>query len=220
MWPSVRSRLLPWLARWEGSVSWMYLDVLGRVATGIGTDLNSPQAANALIWRHPGGQQASPDEVVHEWLRVKAMTSSAKLGGGNAVWRDSAHLTVDPDSLAEYPDALLEGYESVLRTRIQGYDALPGPAQLARLRTAYAEGPGARWPKLDAALSAQDWATAVEECSPGDYARQNASYRASYDAVCELYRIAPDWPGDSLPDVLPGEPGYGATSSAGVASNP
>lgn len=209
MWPSVRSRIVPWLSVFEGAgAPVMGLDIYGRVQTRHGCDIDDPRTAYMLTWKHTGGQVATQDEVYHEWARVKAMQNHKLEGGSSAVFVDSAHLFVDENSLVAYLDNLVAGKEAFLRTVIDGYDDLPGPAQLARLRTSYAgEGPHG-WPKLNAALSARQWDVAVVECMPGDYDRQNESYRKSYDAVRELYRISPDWLDGAMPDVLPGEPGY------------
>jgi hypothetical protein len=209
MWPSVAARIVPWLSNFEGvGAPVMGLDIYGRVQTRHGCDLDDPRIAYRLTWRHAGGQVATQDEVYHEWARVKAMQSHKLEGGSSKAFTDSAHLYVDETSLVAYLDGLIAGKEAYLRTVIDDYDGLPAPAQLARLRTSYA-GEGAHgWPKLNAALSARNWSVAMAECMPGDYGRQNSSYRASYDAVRELYRIADAGQGDWLPDPLPGEPGY------------
>lgn len=209
MWPSVRSRIVPWLSVFEGAgAPVMGLDIYGRVQTRHGCDIDDPRIAYMLVWNHAGGQVATQDEVYHEWARVKAMQSHKLEGGSSATFVNSAHLFVDEDSLVAYLDNLIAGKEAFLRTVIDGYDDLPGPAQLARLRTSYAGEGQHGWPRLNAALSARHWDVAMAECMPGDYERQNDSYRKSYDAVRELYRIATDWPNGSMPDVLPGESGY------------
>ena len=209
MWPSVRSRIVPWLSNFEGAgAPIMGLDIYGRVQTRHGCDLDDPRIAYRLVWRYAGGQIADRDAVYHEWARVKAMQDHKLEGGSSRAFVESAHLFVDEASLVAYLDELIAGKEAFLRNRIMGWDALPGVVQLARLRTAYAGEGAMGWPKLDLALSAGRWDVAVTECKPGDYDRQNPSYRRSYDAVAELYRIAPLYPGDALPDVLPGEPGY------------
>jgi hypothetical protein len=206
VYDSVKSVLVPWLGQFEGNLPYMYLDVKGRVATGVGTDINSPAAARALAWRWKDGHLASADEVTREWASVNAMQGHRLEGGGSITWIQRAQLLVDPQSLAVYTAKLLASYEAVLRLPSfigPAYDSLPGVCQLARLRTAYADGAWARWPRLDAALAVGNWQTAANESQPGDIMVQNVNYRRSYRAVRALYLLADAYPGSELPDPLP-----------------
>ncbi len=209
MHESVRNAILPWLAQFEGEAPWMYLDIKGRVATGIGTDINSPNAARQIVWLWPDGRTASADEVTREWCAVHAMQAHRSAGGGSSVWSERPHLHVDPDSLAAYTARIFEHYESQLRLpeRIGDvWDTLPAVCQLARLRTSYADGEDAildGWPRLDFALRQGDWTKSANESQPKDMNVQNASYRASYRAVHSLYLMSYSYAGDALPDTLP-----------------
>lgn len=221
VYPSVAAHLIDFLAEFEGRVTWMYVDKLGRIATGIGTDINTPPAACAIRWLRADGTTATGSEVQAEWLRVHALQAHRNEGGGSPTFRDSARLHVDPESLAAYTTKLLANYEDVLRSPHHlgdAYDACGADCQVARLRTAYADGPGSPWPKLDAAIRARDFLAAANESKPHDYDTQNASYRASYDAVRVLYENAAVveargwdrsvlyWPrhlADEQPDTLP-----------------
>lgn len=248
MWPSVRASVLSFFSLFEGSVPNMYLDTPqpgpdgqlkpGRVACGIGTDIDSPAAALKLVWRRLDGSVASPDEVTAEWARVHAMQAYAGHGGGKGSVFDRTHtITVDPMSLAQYTAELLAYDESVLRLPAHigpVYDTIASPAQLARLRTAYASGAGRMWPKLDAAIRAGDWLTAARECWPRDAGpnpldpttadhklTQPPDYRRSYVAVQALYLSAAQYPGAELPPTLPdghAAPQTGAAEAAVDAS--
>jgi hypothetical protein len=206
---SVKAVILPWLAQFEGSVPWMYLDIYGRVACGIGTDINSPSAALQLEWHWKNGQRATPSEVTREWCGVQAMQGHTTDGGGSATWRDRAQLTVGQASLAAYTATLFGVYEAllILPERIgPAWPTLPGVVQLARLRTSYADGESAAldgWPALDWAIRCERWEDAARECMPKDLGRQNASYKLSYHAVQDLYLLADAWPGEDMPSPLP-----------------
>lgn len=193
VYPSVRARLLPILAQFEGDLLYMYPDGEGRVACGIGTDINSPAAANLLRWIRLDGTWADPSEVEAEWMRVRGLRQYRREGGGSSRFRDSAQLHVDPDSLEEYTDGLLADDERVIRQpQFLGaaYDTMPADAQLARLRTMYADGPESPWPKMDAAIRAGNFLEAAAESRPHDYWTQNPAYRRSYDMVKVLYENA------------------------------
>jgi hypothetical protein len=201
MLPSVRLALLPWLSHFEGKLTFMYLDDKCRVATGIGTDLPSPGVAQKLHWMC-GNATATPDEVSAEWRRVAALSSYAKCGGADPVFSKSARLFVTDESLETYTAELLSRMEDYLRRSIRNYDTLAPAAQLARIRTAYADGAAYPWPKLDAALSERRYRDAAKESQPRDLAVQNPKYAASYRAVFQLYLAAADNPLE-LPSPLP-----------------
>jgi hypothetical protein len=213
MRPTALAAFFPWVGSFEGLYlddgtvfDWMGLDVEGRVATTLGCDIDSPENAALLVWRHspaPDGPLASRDEVYHEWARVKAMQAHKDAGGASEVFRDSAHLHVDLPSLYGYLGKLVAAQEVILRRTIPNWDDRPGVVQMARARTSYAMGAGKPWPHLDAAIVRGDWPMAAQECMPSDLLAQSKKYRQSYDAVRQLYLVAGDYPGDDLPDPLP-----------------
>lgn len=208
MRPTARAALLPWLAQFEGSVPWMYLDRLGLVTTGIGVKIDSPTQALAIQWTwRATGAPAAPSAVQAEWTRVKSLQASRLFGGGaGGPFDSSARLVAVPTSLEAYTLAVMAELEATLRTPAHvgpAWDTLPSVAQVARTRTAWADGAASPWPKLDAALARGDWATAAEESQPSDLAVQPAAYRRSYAAVRALYEMAPQYDADALPDPMP-----------------
>lgn len=199
MWPSVQAAIGPFLAKYEGSRRNMYLDKSGRVATGIGTDINSPAAANLLVWQRRDGSTATASEVAAEWARVNALQAYKGVGGGNPPFSTSAVLFVEPASLAAYTARLFANDEAVLRSSARigpAWDvSTPADGQMGRLRTAYADGEGStatkdEWPKLDAAIARGDFVTAEAESQPKDLEKQPKAYRDSYAAVKVLYSNA------------------------------
>jgi hypothetical protein len=190
----------------DGSLfQWLGLDEKGRPCTALGVDLPGPGMMAEIVWRHgksPDYQVATYAEVCHEWVRVDAMQSSKGLGAASAVFRDSAHLYFDPPSLYLWCTKKAAVFEAALRRTIPNWDDRPACAQLARLRTEWADGVTA-WPKLDAAIAAGNWATAKAECLPRDLATQTRAYRQSYAAVESFYSLAAMYPPDVLPTPLP-----------------
>lgn len=186
----------------------MYPDRRGLNTTGTGQLIDSPTMALRIAWEWAAtGAPASDQSVEAEWLRVKNFPAAAwPLGGNHTLFRTSARLHAEPVSLAADLDRRLDAMADALRSTAhvgEAWDTLPAVAQLARLRTAWADGAGSAWPKLDAHLAAGEWEESAAECLPRDLAVQPEAYRASYRAVQALYRLAPDWPGEEMPERLP-----------------
>lgn len=214
---SVRNALFPWLGQFEGLwrsdgsiFAWLGLDRLGRPAGPVGSDFPSPGTMAIVKWCYGYapkvggvGARADYDKICYEWARVKAMQAYKNAGGASDAFKNSANIYCDMASLFSYLATLVGDQEVTLRHLITGWDTLPGVVQMGRLRTSYAEGASARWPKLDRAIMAGDWATAQKECLPSDLEVQPFEYRRSYRAVQQLYTAAVDWPGEDLPDPLP-----------------
>ena len=194
----------------DGSVwSWLGLDVKGRPCAALGWDVPYPVEMGRVVWRHNWsarggvGDAATADEIAHEWVRVRAMQSSAKSGAASTTFRDSAHLYLDIDSLYSHLiNVKLANFETDLRRSVPNWDELPEDIQTARMRTAWADGDDA-WPKLDAAIAAGDWTAARAECLPAllmfdEWGRvawryphsprtQTEAYLRSYQAIVDLY---------------------------------
>lgn len=210
---SVALAIWPWLGRFEGLYlsdgslfQWLGLDKKGRPVTALGVDLPSPSAMGAIVWRKgpkPTDVLATFEEVAIEWHRVKAMQSHAGEGGASQAFRSSAYLFYDVDSLFKWCRAKAASLEVYLRHSIPNWDSIPALAQIARLRTPWADGPGIAWPHLDAAIESGDWDTAARECLPSDMASQTSDYRCSYYSVQTLYLLCKQFSGEELPTPLP-----------------
>lgn len=172
--------------RCEGVVSHMYLDVRGLVTTGIGNLIDPMPLALALPWQQPDGTPAGHDEIVADWLRVKAMPPALV-----------AHRYASPDSLrldAEAIDALVSRQvaadaRELARHFADLYD-YPWQAQAAILSMAWALGAGfaSGWPRFSAAVRRRDWAEAASECAIST--RGNGGVRPRNEANRELLRQA------------------------------
>ena len=74
MFPAVQSGFPAFSAKFEGRVSYMYLDVKGLVTVGVGNLVDPVSVAQALPFRFknkPGigapGSPATPDQIAAEW---------------------------------------------------------------------------------------------------------------------------------------------------------
>src|SRR5262249_50408090 len=173
MYPSVQAFFRPFSEKFEGSVSYMYLDILGLVTVGVGNLIDPLKLATALPFRfknRPGiaapGTAASLDQIAAEWQRLKSDTLLAKQGAKacDAV----TELELDDDAINTLIGAQLSSNEGILkaRTPFAGYDTWPADAQLGLLSMAWALGPAgpARFPRFSAACQRLDFATAAAEC--------------------------------------------------------
>jgi hypothetical protein len=213
MYPSVQAAFWPWLGNFEGvfrsdgiRFSWLGLDKLGRPATAYGCDLPSPQAMNAIVWRHLPNSTApiaTYTEIAHEWVRVDAMQAWKAYGGASDVFMNSAHLYYDVDSLTAWCNRKLALLEQQILSTIPNYATIPGLAQMARMRTSWADGGASPWPHLDAAISNGNWTEAQNQCMPEDLAVQTPAYVQSYNAVKQMYGMCYQYSYDSLPATIP-----------------
>lgn len=220
---SVRAAFVGFTEPLEGSVAWMYLDVLGLVTVGIGNLIDPPVYAVGLPFVHEDGTPASRAEIAEEWARVKADRSLAQKGHRAAKLVTKLRLT--PEGIEQVVFAKLEQVDSQLAARFPQWEEWPAAAQLATLSLSWACGAGFRFPKLEAALKAQDWATAATECkmnaagNPGIVPR-NAANRALF--LLAAQDSDPDdltWTVDAPPSTQPEnvQPRNPDTAAEGIA---
>lgn len=182
--PSVVAGWAAWTARFEGRVSWMYLDVRGLVTTGLGCLIDRVEHAVGLRWLHGDGSPAGFADVADDWHAVKGMEK------GLAAYRyrlpDGLHLPDDEiDALA------LTRLAANARAVAEQLPELAGwPPEVQRLCMSHAWACGAswpaHWPRLVAALRAGDWQGAADECRISEAG--NPGVRARNDAVEQLLR--------------------------------
>lgn len=180
---AVESVFLKWSEQFEGSVSWMYQDILGLVSTGIGNlidfgkpvpDMNAPrltgeppEAALTLPWYWKlDGRPASRSDIASEWHAVKAHPTAAKRG--HRVLEGLTNLRLSEDGIRELVLGKARLNEVTLRARFPHFDEWPAEAQLATHSMAWACGPAFHFPALAAALNAGDFYSAAARCHIDD----------------------------------------------------
>lgn len=175
MKPAVFDRWYAKTVQLEGYVDHMYLDVFGKVTTGVGNLIDNVGLAMALPWKlsGPDGRAmanvpAAMHEISQAWNRVKAAQSMKLLGGGNGRWAQLTDLRLTPGAIEDMVRTKLEQHEVFLKKRFPDYDTWPDNVVIAVNSLAWACGPAFAFPKLEDALRARDWHECAKECHIDD----------------------------------------------------
>ena len=224
---AVRTAFPDWSARFEGSVSWLYLDILGFVTIAIGNLVDDtktgtpPESALSLPLVHPDGRPAPREAIGAAWRKVKAHPQLARWGHRAAEAVTSLRLT--PEGVRLVVLRKLDDVERQLRARFPEWEEWPAAAQLATLSMAWACGAAFRYPRLEAALKRRDWATAAKECHINE--KGNPGVAPRNVANVALYLVAASNPDpdalDDLPPTMPEvvQPRNPDTASEGIADD-
>lgn len=161
----------------EGRIHWMYCDILGKVTTGVGNLIDSPETARKLLWVTKGGATASATQIEEDWQTVKDGRFSAIEANPLTELRitDETIDTLVFRQLAENERDLIE--------RWGNWDKFPASAQMGILSMAWAMGSGfwRKFPKFSRAVDIQAWDEAGREClirstgNPGVVPRNRAN---------------------------------------------
>jgi hypothetical protein len=176
--------------RFEGRVYCLYLDVLGLVTTAIGNLCDDPHVAMAMPFL-ADGKPATPAAIAAEHAAVKACfcgvrgaerKPTATDPGITCAWRGTqktclAHqgwkaamkitkLRLNDDGVKGIVLAKLDANDADLARRYPAFELWPWQAQLATHSMSWACGTGfgAKFPRLRAALFADDFRKASTEC--------------------------------------------------------
>ncbi len=180
--PAVREAFWAFSVPLEGYVSHMYRDTKNLVTVGVGQLIDPMAYAMALPFKRKDGTRASREEIAHEWRRIHVAPDLDKLG-----WRAAeriAQLHLDEADVERLFAAKVDENVGHLAKRCP-FAAIPADAQMALLSWAWACGPHAKFPKMLAAVSRGDFATAAEEIrvtdgkgkAPGTLSLRNAANR-------------------------------------------
>jgi GH24 family phage-related lysozyme (muramidase) len=148
----------------EGEVNHFYADVKGLITIGVGNLVDPVAAAVHLPMRRQDGTLASRDEIIADWARVKNDPDTARLGHRRAAQLTRLHI--DRADLEALVETKLRSNDAILANRFKQWEEWPADAQLATHSMAWACGPyfPRSWPLLSAALDAQDWQAASNNC--------------------------------------------------------
>jgi len=165
--------------RFEGEVSFMYLDVKGLVTVGIG-NLIDPlseakkvpfrfKAANRL--RRIAGQLATGAEIEAEWDHIKNNPKRALfMSRGYLLCEAETNLELGATDLMALFNAKSMANERYLKRVFNDFDSWPADAQLPLMSMAWNLGPAFHrtWPKFTKACQSRDFDAAAQNCSiPG-----------------------------------------------------
>jgi len=149
---------------WEGSIPWMYLDSRGNVTVGCGQLLSNPADACALPFQSAAGSGAATEtDVTADFRRVKAMTPDQEAGFYHADTSPILSVT----EMAWMLRTIVSSNDASLQEAFAGWRTFPDSAKVALLDMEYNIGEGELlrgYPKMDAAIKAQDWRTAAAQC--------------------------------------------------------
>jgi GH24 family phage-related lysozyme (muramidase) len=154
------------LKSFEGCVPWMYRDSVGKVTVGVGLMLPDAAAACGLPFQAAGGAAATAAQIEAEFARVEALA----LGKLPSFYRAAGSLELPEAVIDEKLSAVLTSFETTLRAKLTGYDALPDGVKMALLDMAYNLGPAGLldgYPKMIHAVETGAWAQAAAECARG-----------------------------------------------------
>jgi GH24 family phage-related lysozyme (muramidase) len=239
--PSVRTAFVAFSEPLEGSLPYLYTDILGLVTTGIGNLVDPVSLAVSLPWVRPDGTPASQAEIVADWQRVKAQNCGRYRSPEGCAWKGTsgvclAHqghraarsvttIRLTPEGVQEVVGRKLEQNDLLLLRRFPDWESWPADAQLATHSMAWACGPSFVFPQLAAALRAQDFRLACTHCTiseagnPGIVPRNVLNRRLYLNAARVVeWKLDPEelhWPTD-LEDMAPTEPELPAAPESGV----
>jgi hypothetical protein len=158
----------------------MYLDTLGLVTAAIGDLCDDVRVAQAMPFVRPDGKPASTAEVAAEHAIVKAAFCGVPGSGVACAWKGTAKaclahqgwraamkitkLRLTPEGVKAVVLRQLDANDFAMRRRFLHFEEWPWQAQLATHSMAWACGTAFRFPRLEAALNADDFRRAAREC--------------------------------------------------------
>jgi hypothetical protein len=190
MHKSVETIWIQFSTRFEGIVSWMYLDVKGLVTIGIGNLIDPIGSCLTLPFRRfSDGQLATATEIRNEWNTIKSLKRLAVQGHRAA--RQHCKLYLGDSDIRTLVMSKLVEFELVLKGTFPRWKSYPADAQLAILSMAWAMGPyfTAKFPGFSKAVRGEDWVTAAKQClmrtigNPGLIPRNRANVKAFQTAA-------------------------------------
>jgi GH24 family phage-related lysozyme (muramidase) len=155
---------LPQLRINEGCFATMYSDTKGNVTCGVGFLLQTAAVAQGFPWYIPGlVTPATAQEIAAEWNRIKTM-QPGQLPHYYAI---ETALQLRQEDIDAHLLGILDQTDEDLQRDYPGFETFPDAVKMAlsdldfnlgdaKLRNTY--------PKFDAAVDRQDWATAASQC--------------------------------------------------------
>lgn len=167
MHQSAKNQIIEYLTFYEGRISWMYLDSLGLVSTGIGILLDPFEKFGRSVPFYLNGRPATDAEVKAEWNLVK----SKSVGPGGP------KLRVPEAQIDAATMRTLSAKEAEARSYFGAdFDRWPADVQVVLVQMAYAGGLLARKGELLGPLSQRKWL----EASKYTYLTNKKQGRAGY----------------------------------------
>jgi GH24 family phage-related lysozyme (muramidase) len=151
------------LKEFEGCVPWMYRDTVGKVTVGVGLMLPDAKAAESLPFLF-GTRPATSQEIAAEYTRVDSLPQ----GRASTFYKSATtQLQLTQQTIDAKLTAVLQNFETELRTHLPHYDTFPDGVKLALLDMTYNLGPSGLFkdfPHLIEAAESGSWAEAAAHC--------------------------------------------------------
>lgn len=187
MYPSVRAAFPTFSKKFEGRISYMYLDIKGLVTTGVGNLIDPVGLALPLPFVHKSdAAAATQDEIRADWQAVKGRPDLATARDYLKQFDNLTTLMLTDDSIDQLVLSKLDSNVTTLKNTAEfaDLDNWPADAQLGLFSMAWAMGPafGPGFPSFRAACAAKDWNTAATQShmndtnNPGLTQRNAANY--------------------------------------------
>lgn len=181
-----QKQLLDALLRYEGKVNHMYLDSNGYVTVGIGHLLANRDAAMALPFQRAPGWRAEPFEIGLEYDRLRQLSPNRL----PSYYRTHTRLHLSDTEIDRLTLQHIETFHRELRSIYAEFDELPSSVRLALFDLIFNVGQTSlrnRWPRMNAAIAARDWATAAVQSrrAPPIPAARNDYVRKLFEQAAE-----------------------------------
>ncbi len=171
----------------EGYVDHLYLCSRSHVTTGYGKVLPTSVAAQAVAFLFKAGP-AAPEVVAEDWQRIRDLGPVGQPNNYAAAWyAKHCRIRLAPGEGRRLLTEHVEGNEAALRRIFPAWHGYPLEAQVGLIDMVYNLGEGGlvrRFPRFCAAVRAQDWAQAAEQCQrQGIQAARNAWARKQFETA-------------------------------------
>lgn len=125
------------LEKWEGLITWPYLDTKGLVTVGIGNMIPTVDRAFLIPWTTTGGRRATVPEIRAAWAKLKA----AKPAMGSRAYLAITPLRISRSFARELARRRVENeFVPALRQLYPAFDSFPSSAKAALLDMIYSLG--------------------------------------------------------------------------------
>lgn len=162
----VRDRWVEFTEPMEGGTNYPYADILQLITTGYGNMIDPVSMAMTLPWMIDG-RPARADEIAAAWWRVKNDPLCARKGHLYA--KTLTNIRLSPEAVQQLVFRKLESNDAVLAARFSNMPDWPACAQMAVHSLAWACGASFHFPKLAAALLAEDYEAAAVHCQINEW---------------------------------------------------
>lgn len=171
---NLRQTLRDNIQRYEGKVNHMYLDTRGFVTVGVGHLLATVDDAKKLSFLQ-GDIAASAEAIAIEYDKVK----SQEMARVASYYKQFTTLHLSEESINQITDKHIDSFYKELKVIYDGFDDFPDSAKLALFDMIFnlgMTGLRKKWPRFNACVANNDWASAANDCRRRGIADERNDY--------------------------------------------